>query len=131
MSSLQTSITRLWNLSSVKELKSLSLEYKVMDEKNLRGTRVSLRKDLGLCMLSLFLPWVFSLYTLYETRVSIHGLFIYISLELESQRLEFLHWTWVSKARDTNLLKCFENMPTNEIVAKIMIKWKICSILER
>ena len=39
--------------------------------------------------------------------------------------------TRVSKAQDANLLKCFENMPTNEIVANIMIKWQICSILER
>ena len=66
-----------------------------------------------------------TLYTLYGTRVSTSGLFICISLELESLRLNFLHWTRASNTRNTSLLKCFKNMPTNEIVAKIMFKWKI------
>ena len=104
----------------MKELESLSLEFKVVDEKNLHGTRVSLKKDLGLCVLGLFLLWVsFSVHTQWNS--SLYTWIIY------------LHHlgTRVSKARDTSLLKSFKNMPTNEIVAKIMIKWKICSILER
>ena len=51
-------------------------------------------------------------------------LFFHISLELESLRLDFFHWTWASKAWDVNLLKCFKNMLTNKIDVKIMLNGK-------
>ena len=71
---------------------------------------------------------IYFLLTLYGTRVLEtqvpHGLFIHISLKLESLRLEFLHWTRASKAQDVSLLKCFKNMSINEIVTRIMFNDK-------
>ena len=134
-----TLILRLWNSSSVKELESLSLEFQVLaiwcGRKNSRGTRVLelLPLDIGLCVLRLwvllllqiflFSSICFLLYTLWnlsliETQV-LHGLFTHVSLELE-----FLYRTRVFKAQDASLLKCFKNMPTNKIIALIILNGK-------
>ena len=124
----------------MKELKSLSLEFQVVaiwcGRKNSRGTRVLelLPLDIGLYVLGmwvlllllqifLFSSICFFLYALWnlsliETQV-LHGLFTHVRLELK-----FLYWTRVFKGRDASLLKCFKNMPTNKIIAKIILNGK-------
>ena len=124
----------------MKELKSLSLEFQVVaiwcGRKNSCGTRVLelLPLDIGLYMLGmwvlllllqifLFSSICFFLYALWnlsliETQV-LHGLFTHVRLELK-----FLYWTRVFKGRDASLLKCFKNMPTNKIIAKIILNGK-------
>ena len=39
-------------------------------------------------------------------------------------RLDFVRWNRVWQTRDVSLLKCFKNMLTNEIVAKMMLNGK-------
>ena len=68
----------------MKEHQSLSLEFKVVEEKIHVEFEFLLKKDLGLCMLGLFLPWVsYSvLHTLWN--LSLYTWIIY-SHQLETQ----------------------------------------------